>query len=70
MTLPSKHAIASAAGSLLRRELPTGLRDGDGTGPEGLICSRPKAPSVHTQPSHQLPATLLPQAEYMTGGAI
>ncbi|WP_296974464.1 hypothetical protein, partial [uncultured Dialister sp.] len=26
-------------GSLLRRELPTGLRDGDGTGPQGLTPS-------------------------------
>jgi hypothetical protein len=30
MTLSLKHTIASAAGSLPRRELPTGLRDGDG----------------------------------------
>ena len=30
MTLSPKRAIASTAGSLLRRELPTGLRDGNG----------------------------------------
>jgi len=36
MTLPLKHAIDSAGGSLPRRELPTGLRDGDGSGPQGL----------------------------------
>jgi hypothetical protein len=35
-TLTLKHEIASAAGSLPRRELPTGLRDGDGYSPEGL----------------------------------
>ena len=35
MTLHNKRAIASAVGSLLRRELSTGLRDGDGSGPQG-----------------------------------
>lgn len=30
MTLSLKHTIASAAGSLPRRELPTGLRDVNG----------------------------------------
>ena len=30
MTLSLKRAIDPTAGSLLRRELPTGLRDGDG----------------------------------------
>ena len=30
MTLPQKRENDSAVGSLLRRELPTGLRDGDG----------------------------------------
>jgi hypothetical protein len=36
MTLPLKRTIDSAGGSLPRRELPTGLRDGDGSGLQGL----------------------------------
>jgi hypothetical protein len=33
-TLHNKRAIASTVGSLPRRELSTGLRDGDGFGPQ------------------------------------
>jgi hypothetical protein len=43
MTLHKKRAIASTVGSLLRRELSTGLRDGDGSGPQGLTRSRPSS---------------------------
>ena len=37
VTLPPKRGNDAARGSLLRRELPTGLRDGDGSGPQGLF---------------------------------
>ena len=40
MTLSQKREIDSAAGSLLRRELPTGLRDGDGNFGRGTSDGR------------------------------
>jgi hypothetical protein len=45
MTLHPKRTIASAVGSLPRRELPTGLRDGDGNGlkgPSESLCLLPQ----------------------------
>ena len=46
-TLHKNLAIASAAGSFLGKELPTGLRLADGKGPQGLTSalSRLKARS-------------------------
>ena len=43
MTLTTKRASASARGSFLGKELPTGLRLAGGNGPQGLSSSRLKS---------------------------